>query len=129
MPERFDELRVQPGEIADEAEAACDFVVHHGLREKALRIRGGDTDSGLAFGGDRGGELLVQKTGEDHDGDVARFAVGDAQPGNEFAFDGHALERGGEKTAAAMHDENFVAFTRERGDLARQALHQGVVFE
>ena len=58
-----------------------------------------------------------------------RFAVRDTQAGNELTFDGHALESGGKQAPATVHDENFVALLRERGDLARERAHRGFVFE
>src|SRR5713226_3215076 len=128
-PERFDERRVQPREIAHETETALHFVVHHRLGDETLRIRGGNAYGRLAFRRDRGHKLLVQQTGENHYGHVACFAVGDAQTGDEFAFDSHALKRGGEQTAAAMHDKNFVTLLSESGHLSREGAHRGVVFE
>jgi len=129
VPERFDEGRVQSGEIADEAQTAFDFVVHHGLGDETPSVRGRDADGGLPFRGDRRGQFLIQQAGEYHDGHIARFAVGDAQAGDELAFDGHALEGGGEKAAAAMHDENFVALLGKRRDLLRERAHRVVVFQ
>ena len=128
-PKGADEFGIQSGEIADETETACDLIVDHGFSNETLGVRGGDTDGGLAFGGDRCGEFFVEQAGEDHDGDISRFAVCDAQAGDEFAFDGHALEGGGKKTAAAVDDEYFVALLRERGNLARERSNGGVVFE
>ncbi len=129
VPERFDEWRVQSGEVPDEAEAAFDFVVHHRFSDETASVRGRNADSGLTFRGNRRGQLLIQQTGEDHDGDITRIAVGDAQAGDELAFDGHALESGREKAAATVNDENFVALPRERRDLPRKRAHCGVVFE
>ena len=129
MPKRLDKLRVQSGEVAHESQAAFDFVVDHGFGEEAPGVRRRDANGGLPFHRDRCGQLLIQETGENHDGHVARFTVRDAQAGDELAFDGHALERGGKKPPAAMHDENFVALLRQRRDLARKRAHRGVVFK
>ncbi len=128
-PEGVNKPGVQSGEIAYETQAALDFVVDHGLRDETPSVGGRDADGGLAFRRNRRRQLLIQQAGENHDGHIARFAVGDAQTGNELAFDGHALEGGGEKAAAAMHDENFMAALRERRDLMRERAHRGVVFE
>ena len=111
---------VHAGEIADEAEAAGYFAMRHGLGKKTLSVGGGDADRGIAFGGDGGGEALVQQPGENHDSGVASFAVGDAKAGDKFAFDAHALEGFGEGAATAMDNENFVAFVGKGSDLARQ---------
>jgi hypothetical protein len=90
-PERFDEGKIQASEIANVAEAAFYFVVDHGLGEEAAGIRSGDSDRGLAFGGNRGGHFFIEQAGEDHDGGVARFAVRDAQAADKLALNGHAL--------------------------------------
>src|SRR5207245_8156109 len=103
-PERLEEWQIQAREVTDVAEAAFHFVVNHGLGEERARVCGGDTDGGLAFGGNGRRELLIEQAGKDHDGSIARFAVRNAQAADEFAFNGHALERGGEKPAAAVHD-------------------------
>ena len=128
-PERFDEGQVQACQIADEAEAAFHFVVHHGLGEEAAGIRGGDSDGGLTLRGNGGGHFLVEQAGENHDGGVACFAVRDAQAADKLALDGHALQRGGEKLAAAVHHEDLVTLLRQRGNLAREFAHCGVVFQ
>src|SRR6266576_1787855 len=128
-PQGVNKPDVQSGEIAYETQATLDFVVDHGLRDETPSVRGRNADCRLALRRNRGGQLLIQQTGEYHDGHVARFAVGDAQAGDELAFDGHALEGGSEKTAAAVHDENFMALLRERRDLLRERAHRGVVFE
>src|SRR5260370_3594287 len=49
VPKRFNEWRVQSGEVADEAQAAFDFVVDHGLGDETPRVRGRATDAGLSF--------------------------------------------------------------------------------
>src|SRR5260221_496276 len=59
-PERFDEGIIEAGEIADETEAAFDFVVNHRLGAEAGGIGGGNTDGRRAFGGNGGGKALVQ---------------------------------------------------------------------
>src|SRR4029077_18038917 len=120
---------VQAGEIAYETEADFDFVVTHRLGAEGSGIRGGDPNGRNGIGGDGGGEALVEETGENHDGDIAGFAIGDAQASDEIAFDAHALEGGGENAAAAMHNKDFVTLLRECGDLPGQAAHGGVVFE
>src|SRR5207244_2106978 len=60
---------------------------------------------------------------------VARLAVRNAQTADELAFDGHALERGGEELGAAVHHQDFVPLLRQCGHLAGQAAHGRVVFE
>jgi len=62
-------------------------------------------------------------------GDIAGFAIGDTQTSDELALDAHALERGGEKATAAMHDKNLVPLLRECGDLPGEGAHDSVVFE
>lgn len=119
-PERFDEGVVDASEITDEAKTAGDFIVGHGFSEKTLGIGGGDANRRIAFRRNGGGEALVQQAGENHDGGVARFAVGDAKARDKLAFDAHALEGFGKGAAAAMDNENFVAFEGEGRDLARQ---------
>ncbi len=128
-PERFDERCIQSGEVTDEAKAAFDFVVNHGLGDETASIRGRNADSGLSRRGDRRGQPSIQQSGKDHDRHIARFTVGDAQAGDELAFDSHALESGGKKPAATVDDEYFVAPPRERRDLLRERAHRGVVFE
>jgi len=44
-----------------------------------------------------------------------------AKAGDELTFDGHALESGGKKAAAAMNDENLMALLRERPQPAARA--------
>src|SRR5208282_989445 len=128
-PERFDEGVVQSSEIADEAEATGDFAVGHGLREETLSIGSGDANCGIAFGGNSGGKALVQQPGEDHDGRVARLAVGDAKAGDKLAFDAHALEGLGECVSATVNHENLVALKGESCDLPRECAHGRFVFE
>jgi hypothetical protein len=103
--------------------------VHHGLGEEAAGIRGGDSDGGLAFSRNRGSHFFVEQTSENHDGGVTRFAVRDAEAADKPALDGHALERGGEKLAAAVDHKDFVALLRERRNLTREFAHRGVVFQ
>jgi hypothetical protein len=128
-PKGANEFGVQSSEVANKTKAARNFIVDHGFGDETLGVRGGDTDGGLAFRGDRSGEFFVEQAGEDHDSHVAGFAVGDAESGDEFTFDSHALKGGGKKTPAAMDDEYFVALLRERSNLARERSHSGVVFE
>lgn len=128
-PKRFDERRVHSGEITDETEASDNFVVHERFGAKDLCVGSGDADGGLARGGNRGRKLFVQKTSEDHDSDVTRFAIGDAETVDELAFDAEALERARENSAAAMDDEDFVALLGEGGDLRSQFANDGVRFE
>src|ERR1700687_1143690 len=47
-PERLDELQIQSREIANEAKAACDFVVDHGLGDKTLSVRRGDANGRMS---------------------------------------------------------------------------------
>ncbi len=96
-----------------------------GSAVKHVGVGGGDADGRLAFGGDGGGEAFVEQAGEDHDGDVASFSVGNAEAGDKFALDTHALERGGEEPSAAVHNEDLVTFVCERGDLARERANDG----
>jgi hypothetical protein len=128
-PERFDKSVVQACEVTDKTEAAWYFTVGHWLGKKTLGIGSGDANGGIAFRGDGGGKSLVQQSGENHDSGVARIAVGDAQAGDKFAFDAHALQGFGEGAAAAMHNENLVAFEGQGRDLTRQRADRGVVFE
>ena len=128
-PERLDERKVQAGEVAHEAEAACDFIVNHWFGTEGLRIGGGNTNCRLPFSGNGGGELLIEQTGEDHDGSVARLLIGDAQAADELALDTHAFERGCEKPAAAVNDKDFMAFTGECGDLASERTNNDIVLE
>ena len=128
-PQRLYERQIQPGQIADIAQAAFHLVVHHRLGEEAPRIRSGDSDGRLAFGGNRRRKSFVQQARKNHDGGVARLAVRNAQTADELAFDGHALERGGEELGAAVHHQDFVPLLRQCGHLAGQAAHGRVVFE
>jgi len=71
--------------------------MHHGFGDEAASVGSRNADGRLPFGRDARSQFLIQQTGEDHDGDVARLAVGNAQARDELALDGHALERGGER--------------------------------
>src|SRR5205823_14985656 len=128
-PKRLDKGQIQGGEIADVAEPPFHFVVHHGFSEKTTRVRGGNSDGGLAFRGNRSRKFFVQQAGEYHDRCIARFAIRHAQAANEFAFDSHALESGGEKFPAAVHHENFVAFSSQCCNLTSQVAHRGIIFQ
>jgi hypothetical protein len=128
-PERFDESDVHAREVTDKAEAAWYFTMGHRLSKKTLGIGGGDANRGIAFRRDCGGQSLVQEPSENHDGCVARFAVGDAKARDKLAFDAHALEGFGESAAAAMHNEDLVAFEGEGRNLTRQRADRGVVFQ
>ena len=128
-PKRLNESNIHAGEISNEAEAASHFSNRHRLSEKTLCVGGGNTDRGITFSGDRADKTLVQQPGENHDGGVPRFAVGDAKTGDKFAFDAHALEGFGESTAATVDNENFVSFVGEGGDLLRECAHGRFIFE
>src|SRR5262249_51372811 len=128
-PERLDERHVDPGEIAHVTETAFDFVMHHGLGAESLRVRGRDTDGRLAFGGNSGSQLLVEQPRKDHNGGVAGLFIGDAQTSDELTVDAHPLERSRKQAAAAVDDENLVAFARQLGHLMCERTNYGIVFE
>src|SRR5208282_3539463 len=116
-PKRFEKTHIDAGEIAHIAEAAFDVVVHEGRGRKAGRVRGRDAHSGLAFGGNGGGEPFIQQSGKNHYRDVAGFSIRNPQSGNKLAFDAETFEGGSEKAAAAVNHQDFVALARERGDM------------
>src|SRR5208337_1843218 len=128
-PERFEKAHIDAGQIAHIAEAALDVVMHERCGGETGRVRRGDADSGLAFCGNRGGKPFIKQPGEYHYSDIAGFAIGDAQSGDKFAFNPETLEGGGEETATAMNHQDFVAMPRERGDVLRELLHGGGIFE
>lgn len=128
-PEGFEKVSVQAGEIADETETAFDFIMNHRFGKEASGVGCADTDSGTAFGRDRGGEAFVEQAGKNHHTDVASFAIGDAESGDEITFDAHALESGGEEASASVDHEDLVTFAGEDGDLTRDVAHGGSVFE
>ena len=98
-------------------------------RQKGLRVGGGNSDGGLASGRDCCGKPFIQQAGEDHDGNIARFTVGDTEAVDEFAFDAEAFEGRRETAAATMDDENFVTLFRKRSDLRGQFAHDGIAFQ
>ena len=61
---------------------------------------------------ERGDQRLVDAAGEDHQGGVAGFGVGDAEAGDELAFFAHLREGAGELHAAAVNDGDLVAVVR-----------------
>src|SRR5271157_2260242 len=103
--------------------------MHEGRGGEASRVRRGNADSGLTFRGNRGGQAFIKQSSKNHYGDIAGFAIGDAQSGDKFAFDSKTLQSGGEKASAAMDHQEFVAVSGERGNVARELLHSHSIFE
>ncbi len=77
----------------------------------------------------RQSQFLVQQAAENHNGGVARFAIGDAQAVGKFADNSHARKRGGKNSPATMNYQQLVAGSRQLGDLAREHLHIFLAFE
>src|SRR5208337_2221142 len=128
-PEGFEKGNLDTGKITDETKAAFDIVMDQGSGGEAGGVRGGNSDCGLARCGDGGCQALVQKAAKDQHSGVAGFAVGNAQASDKLTFDAEALQCGGEKTAAAMDDKNFVAMASEVGDVLRERSSRGCVFK
>src|SRR5262249_13543944 len=125
----LNEGQINAGEVADIAKAAFDFVVDHRFSTEALGIGSGDSDGRLARGGNGSGKLLVEQAGEDHDRGVSRLLVGDAQAGDKFTLNTHALERCGEETTSTVNDQDFVPLAGQCSDLAGQRVHNSIIFE
>ena len=98
--------------------------MHHRLGQEAAGIRRAQADRGLARRGNRSREPLVQKPAQNHHGNVACIAIGNAQPIDKAALDAHAFERRRKNLPAAVHDQYFVALMRELRHLPRQRFHR-----
>jgi hypothetical protein len=81
-----------------------------------------DADRAAALGGDPGDDLLVDRTRQDHLGDLHRRRVGDAQPVDEAALDALRLERGTDLRAAAMDDDRVDADRLQQHDILGEIL-------
>src|SRR5215813_2007481 len=101
----------------------------HRFSAEALSIGSGDSDSRLARGGNGSGKLLVEQTGEDHNGGVSRLLVGDAEAADKFTLNTHTLERCSEETASSVNDQDFVPLAGQCSDLAGQRVHNSITFE
>ena len=124
-----EEFQVHTGQVAHETQPADHFVVHHRLGQEAAGIGRAEADGRLPRGGNGASEALVQQAAENHHGNVACFAVGDAQSIDELAFNSHALKRGGENFSAAVHHQNFVALVGKLRHLTRQRFHRRRIIE
>ena len=109
-PQRFKKFRIHSGEIADEAEATCHFIVHHGFGGEARGVRRGNSDGRLTLGGDGRGQTLVQKPAKTITATSRVSRSVTRRSADKFALNSHALQRGGEEPAATVHDKDFVAF-------------------
>src|SRR5262249_16966807 len=129
LPKRFDKRFVQSRQIANKTEAARNFIVNERFCEESMGVGRGNTDSRMACRGNRTRQLLVQETGKDHEGNVARFAIRNAQPVDELARDPETFEGGGEDAATAVDDENLVALIGKDSDLRGKFANNGITFE
>ena len=122
-PKRAQKIHIHLRQIADESQPALPLIELHRLGQKAGGVARADSHGRLSGERNRARQLLIEQPAEDHDGRVARFAIGDAQPADEPALDSHARERGRENFPAAVNHQNLVARPREFRDLPRERLH------
>ena len=91
-PDGFEPLGVHGGDLAYEAEVGVGFFL---ARAEDVTVAAGEANGGLAVRADGCDEGLVDAAGEDHDGGVAGFGVGDAEAGDELALLAHLGEGAG----------------------------------
>src|SRR5260370_2649241 len=91
--------------------------------------RGIDGDVGIAFSRNGRGEALVEQAREGHDGNVASFAIGNAEATDKLAFNTQALERFREQAAAAMNDKDLMAMLGKFCNMASEIFDQRRIFE
>jgi hypothetical protein len=108
LPESIEKLGIRAGQVADITEAALDTVVHQRLGGEALRIRRGNSHSGLTSRRDCRRQLFIQKSGKNHYRNVARFAICNPQSGDKFALNSQALQRRSKDAAATVDHKYFV---------------------
>ena len=93
-------------------------------RAEQQAVAAGEADGGLAERAKRGDQAFVDLAGEDHQRHVARFGIGDAQAGDEFALVAQRLQRARQLHAAAVHHGNLVAVAHQLRDGARAAFEK-----
>src|SRR5260370_13410906 len=91
--------------------------------------RGIDGDVGIAFSRNGSGEALVEQAREGHDGNVASFAIGNAEATDKLAFNTQALERFREQAAAAMNDNDLMAMLGNVCNIAHEILYERWMFD
>ena len=98
-------------------------------RAEEQAVAAGEADRRLAERAQSGDQALVHVAGKDHQRDVARLRVGDAQAVDELALLAQRLERAGQLHAAAMNHGHLVAVAHQLGDGARAAFEQRRSFQ
>src|ERR1700679_199010 len=112
-PDGFEPAWIGGGNLAYEAEVGVGFLF---ASAKDVTVASGEADSGLPMRTDGGDEGLVDAAGEDHDGGVAGFGVGDAEAGDELALFAHLGEGAGELHTTAVDDGDLISVDDEVGD-------------
>ena len=69
-------------------------------------------------------EALIHFAGEDHEGNVAGFCVGDAESGDEFTLLAEGFKHAGQLHAAAVDYRDLIAVAHEFGDGASAAFEE-----
>ncbi len=113
LPDGFEPARVGRGNLADEAEVGVGLLF---ACAEDVAVAAREPHGGLADLAERGDEPLVDAAGEDHEGGVAGFGIGNAEAGDELALLAHLGERAGELDAAAVDDRDLVAVRDEVED-------------
>ena len=126
LPYGVEQARVAGGNFADEAKVGGG-ALFASTEEQAIAT--GEPYGRLADGSERGDERFVDFAGEDHEGDVAGFSVGDAQAGDELALLAEGFEGAGELHTASVDDGNLISVADEIGDGAGAAFEQSRILQ
>ena len=113
LPDGVEPTWVGGGDLADEAEVGVGLFL---TCAEDVAVASGEAHGGLADLSERGDEPFVDAAGEDHEGGVAGFGIGDAEAGDELALLAHLGEGAGELDAAAVNDGDLVAIGDEVKD-------------
>jgi hypothetical protein len=112
-----EDRRIHCGRHADETKVdmALDALERIGLAPGHLLggdqpgILARDADRPAARGADPADDLLVDRSGQDHLGDLRGLGIGDAQPADKARFDAQPLEHRADLRPAAVHDDRIDA--------------------
>ncbi len=118
----MDHLGVDLGDVADEAELG---IACRGTDQTA--IHPADADGEPPVDVDRGDELRVDLTLEDHAGDVDGLGVGHAETVDEFGLLSEPFHQCGDLGTAAVHDDRAHADQPHQDDVLGEQAQRVVV--